>query len=243
MMAALILAAERGAALQRLAGMLSGRLADAPPCPVPLQMSATQRRPPLADAAPTRAAMARFHQLMVPHLDGAYNFARFLSRDADGAQDIVQDAFLRAWRGFPGYDGGDSRAWLYAIVRNCYRDWLKLGRRRARIEHAPGDTDTAEAPHEIASAADSPELILERRDESLRVRRVLAGMPRPLREMLVLRELEGLSYQEIATIAAVPIGTVMSRLARARRQFLAAWHNDAPNGMAGGRPGREGQTP
>lgn len=177
--------------------------------------------------------MARFQQLMVPHLDGAYNFARFLSRDADGAQDIVQDAFLRAWRGFPGYDGGDSRAWLYAIVRNCYHDWLKLNRQRARIEHASDAAGEAAAPLEVASTADSPELALVRRDESLQVRRVLTGLPRPLREMLVLRELEGLSYQEIATIAAVPIGTVMSRLARARKQFLAAWHKADDDGATG----------
>jgi RNA polymerase sigma-70 factor (ECF subfamily) len=131
----------------------------------------------------------RFQREIVPHLDAAYNFARFLSRNPDAAQDIVQEAFLRAYRRFDGYQGGDARAWIFSIVRNCYHNWLLEGRRKAR--------------------------------------HVLNKLPRSLREVLVLRELEGLSYRQMAETLALPIGTVMSRLARGRTQFEIAWRAEA----------------
>lgn len=168
-----------------------------------------------------------FQQTIVPHLDAAYNFARFLSRDADAAQDIVQDAFLRAYRGFEHYRGGDPRSWTFAIVRNCYHAWLQQGRRRGRYETPMtdgGDAETQEpSAHRIASQEDSPEMTMIRKNESQRVREVMNTLSDPMREILVLRELEDLSYRQIAEITEVPIGTVMSRLARARREFGDAW--------------------
>jgi RNA polymerase sigma factor (sigma-70 family) len=172
---------------------------------------------------------ARFAREIVPHLDAAYNFARFLSRNADAAQDIVQEAFLRAYRGFDGYQGGDARAWIFTIVRNCYHNWLIDHRRKARVEidvHRPDDAE-AFSIDEVPSDEDTPEVTLLRRAESSSVRAVLDKLPRPLREMLVLRELEGLSYRQIAETIAMPIGTVMSRLARARTQFESAWRQHA----------------
>jgi RNA polymerase sigma factor (sigma-70 family) len=187
--------------------------------------------------APTRSAganetLVRFQRDIVPQLDAAYNFARFLSRDADAAQDIVQEAFLRAYRGFEGYQGGDARAWIFAIVRNCYHNWLLDRRRKAVLEVDIHSKDDAQdnAIDNVASEEDSPETTLLRRAESGAVRLVLNKLPRPLREILVLRELEGLSYRQIAEIATLPIGTVMSRLARARTRFETAWRQENQEG-------------
>jgi RNA polymerase sigma factor (sigma-70 family) len=171
----------------------------------------------------------RFQRDIVPHLDAAYNFARFLSRNPDAAQDIVQEAFLRAYRSFDGYQGGDARAWIFAIVRNCYHNWLLDHRRKARVEiDTPRSQDPSHDSREfsiddVASDEDTPEAALLRSGESNSVRIVLNKLPRALREVLVLRELEGLSYRQIAETFALPIGTVMSRLARARTQFESAW--------------------
>ncbi|MGH6752219.1 MAG: sigma-70 family RNA polymerase sigma factor [Bradyrhizobium sp.] len=171
----------------------------------------------------------RFQREIVPHLDAAYNFARFLSRNPDAAQDIVQDSFLRAYRGFDGYQGGDARAWIFSIVRNCYHNWLLEGRRKARLEvDIPHRDDAAEfSIDDVASDDDTPETALLRSSEAGKVRSVLNLLPRALREVLVLRELEGLSYREIAQTSALPIGTVMSRLARARDHFASLWQGHA----------------
>ena len=167
----------------------------------------------------------RFQREIVPHLDAAYNFARFLSRNPDAAQDIVQDSFLRAYRSFDGYQGGDARAWIFSIVRNCYYDWLLEGRRKARLEIDVHHRDDATefSIDDVPSEADTPETALLRSSEAGSVRSVLNLLPRSLREVLVLRELEGLSYREIARTSALPIGTVMSRLARARDHFASLW--------------------
>lgn len=180
-------------------------------------------RPPGADAN-----LARFKQNIVPHLDAAYNFARFLSRDADAAQDIVQEAFLRAYRSFAGYRGGDIRAWIFTIVRNCYHSWLMDRRRKSRLEvdyHGEGDSE--ELISSMPSEEDTPEAMLVRKAEAQTVRLILNAMPRPFREILVLREIEELSYHQISDITALPIGTVMSRLARARKAFGDAWRREA----------------
>ncbi|MHB8270580.1 sigma-70 family RNA polymerase sigma factor [Bradyrhizobium sp.] len=182
-------------------------------------------RPPSADAT-----LARFKQNVVPQLDAAYNFARFLSRDADAAQDIVQEAFLRAYRSFAGYRGGDARAWIFTIVRNCYHSWLMDRRRKSRFEvDRHGEGDTEELISNISSDEDNPEATLLREAQSKTVRLVLDAMPRPLREILVLRELEELSYRQISAITDLPIGTVMSRLARARGAFGDAWRRETNN--------------
>ncbi len=172
--------------------------------------------------------MRRFQRTIIPHLDAAYNFARFLSRDADAAQDIVQEAYLRAYRGFGGFRDGDARAWTFTIVRNCYHAWLQEGRRKTRYEQPmtdERDSDEDAPSPDPASEEDTPEAAFIRKSETQRVRAVINMLPDAMREVLVLRELEDLSYKEIADIIDAPIGTVMSRLARARRDFGEAWRS------------------
>jgi RNA polymerase sigma factor (sigma-70 family) len=182
-----------------------------------------QSRLPNADAT-----LARFKQNVVPQLDAAYNFARFLCRDADAAQDIVQEAFLRAYRSFAGYRGGDARAWIFTIVRNCYHSWQMDRRRKSRLEvDSHGEGDSEEFISTIPSDEDTPEATLVRKAEAQTVHLILNAMPRPFREILVLREIEELSYHQISDITALPIGTVMSRLARARKAFADAWDRAA----------------
>ena len=172
-----------------------------------------QLRPPLS-APRGPADIERFRQLMLPHLDGAYGLARYLCRDPAAAEDIVQDAFLRAWRGFDGFRGSSPRAWLFAIVRNCFFSWTRSG-------PAVGP-DPAESFDTIATDEDDPEAALLRRDEAAVLHGLIEALPEPFREALVLRELEELSYREIAEVTSAPIGTVMSRLARARQLLCAA---------------------
>ena len=176
------------------------------------------------------ADVDRFSDLILPHLDAAYNLARYLSRDADASQDIVQEAFLRAFRSFAQFRGGNPRAWILAIVRNCYRTWrADLQRIAGPAENRSSETGWAEddfddsEPEAVASDAENPESALLRSDEAETVRAVLDALPEPFREIMVLRELEDLSYREIADITALPIGTVMSRLARARGAFRTEW--------------------
>ena len=195
-----------------------------------LMVSGKARSDRVASAAGTSVQhefMQPFQDIIVPHLDAAYSFARFLSRDADAAQDIVQEAFLRAYRNFETYRGGDPRAWLFAIVRNCCHVWRQQDRRKARFEQSLGNDGYADldegGEHQIASEEDSPETATIRRSEQQRVRAVISRLPEAMREILVLRELEDLSYRQIAEIIDAPIGTVMSRLARARREFGEAW--------------------
>ena len=170
-----------------------------------------------ADAA-ARDRAERFRQSILPHLDAAYGFARYLSRNPDAAEDIVQTAFLRALRSFDGFHGDAAKPWLFAIVRNCFLDWMK--RDRADRPAALCDTgDPAPRPPAIAVDDETPETILARHGEVQMLRMCIDDLPQPFRETLVLRELEQFSYKEISMIAAVPIGTVMSRLARARQML------------------------
>jgi RNA polymerase sigma-70 factor (ECF subfamily) len=207
---------------------VSARLRSAGAYAALMVLQARQHPAAAERALATRdTADARFQREIVCQLDAAYNFARFLSKDADAAQDIVQEAFLRAYRSFDGYQGGDARAWVFAIVRNCYHDWLVNRRRKARLEvDSHGADDTQARLDDVPSEADDPETALLRRSNAGVVRLVLSGLPRQLREILVLREIEGLSYRQIAEVSALPIGTVMSRLARARAHFQAAWRRE-----------------
>jgi len=153
----------------------------------------------------------QFERIVLPHLDAAYNLARWLAGNDHDAADIAQEACVRAFRFIGGHRGGDARSWLLAIVRNTAFTWLKKNRPQAIV--SIDDAALAEIEdHKIAAdsffSADKNEL-----------RAALAALPLEFREALVLRELEGLSYKEIAEIAEVPVGTVMSRLARARRQL------------------------
>jgi RNA polymerase sigma-70 factor (ECF subfamily) len=163
----------------------------------------------------------RFRELMLPHLDAAYNLARYLTNDASIAEDVVQEAFLRAFRSFETYRGGPPRAWLFAILRNCWRDRVGEQVRRERIvvsDAALSEAQT-EAVATVPADTDTPEESLARAREIDTVRGVIAALPEPFRETLVLREMEEMSYREIASMTGVPIGTVMSRLARAREML------------------------
>jgi RNA polymerase sigma-70 factor, ECF subfamily len=164
----------------------------------------------------------RFRALILPHMDGAYNFARYLTRDATAAEDIVQEAFLRAFRAFPTWRGDAPKAWLFAIVRNCFLTWAsqRSGAANAIIDEGVLSEAQARALANVADdAQDTPEAALLRRREIETVRAVIENLPEPFRETLVLREMEGLSYKEIAALTTAPIGTVMSRLARARQML------------------------
>jgi RNA polymerase sigma-70 factor (ECF subfamily) len=157
--------------------------------------------------------LARFERSIMPHMNAAYNLARWLAGNDSDAQDIVQEAYLRAFKFLNGFRGGDSRSWLLRIVRNAFYDWLKRNRREET------GTSFDEELHSTDDETGMPDtLLLEKADHEL-VRRAIEDLPREFREILVLREIEGFSYKEIADIAEVPLGTVMSRLARAREHL------------------------
>ncbi|MGE5177771.1 MAG: sigma-70 family RNA polymerase sigma factor [Bacteroidota bacterium] len=161
-------------------------------------------------------ARRRFDVEVLPHLDAGYNLARHIMRDAEDAEDMVQEAFLRAIRHFAGFRGGDGRPWLLAIVRNvCFTE---LRRRRAAGERIVFD----EEQHTETDAMPGPEVDLDRKAAADSLDAALARLPVEFREALVLRELEEMSYKEIAQITGVPVGTVMSRLARARERLARA---------------------
>ncbi len=147
----------------------------------------------------------------MPHLDAAYNLARWLTRNEHDAQDVVQEAFLRAFKYFGGFHGGNSRSWLLSIVRNTTYTWLQKNRKPELA--AVFD----EGMHDREDPSSNPEVLLLNHSDHQEIRRAVEQLPVEFREVMVLRELEGMSYKEIAELADVPIGTVMSRLARARK--------------------------
>lgn len=157
----------------------------------------------------------RFDAITAPHLDAAYNLARWLTRNPHDAEDIVQEAYLRAWRFFDGFRGGDGRAWLLKIVRNTFYSSLPGAAEAALSPHPDGVAALDEIADESALGS-NPETLLLREAGRQQLEQQLLALPAEFREALVLRELEDLSYREIATITEVPIGTVMSRLSRAR---------------------------
>ena len=166
----------------------------------------------------------RFEAQALPHLDAAYNLARWLARPPVEADDIVQDAILRAYRGFEGFRGGDAKPWLLAIVRNCF--FTAAGQARQRKSASlPDDHEIDHGAHFIDSGPD-PECVAIRAGESRKLDAIIAALPEEFREVLVLREMEDLSYREIAEVTGVPIGTVMSRLARGRALLKEAWLRD-----------------
>ncbi|HYM41394.1 MAG TPA: sigma-70 family RNA polymerase sigma factor [Steroidobacteraceae bacterium] len=161
----------------------------------------------------------RFEALVLPHLDAAHRLARWLNRSPGDADDIVQEACMRAYRAFDTLRGPDARPWLLAIVRNCSLSALAERRRRAH-EPLTGEHE-ALAQQAGAEPPPDPESASIERDEQRLLARLVAALPEEQREVLLLREMEDMSYREIAEIAQVPIGTVMSRLARARAALKA----------------------
>jgi RNA polymerase sigma factor (sigma-70 family) len=155
----------------------------------------------------------RFRKQALCHLDEAYNLARWLTRDRHDAEDIVQEACLRALRGFANFRGDDGRAWLLTIVRNTCYTWLK--RRRNQDSSMDADTDV----ETVESTGGDPQLSLSRNIETEQLRMAIEELPAEFREVVVLKDIQGFSYREIAEIAQVPIGTVMSRLSRGRRRL------------------------
>lgn len=163
--------------------------------------------------------LASFESLMLPHLDAAHNLARWLTRNEQDAQDVVQDAYLRAFKSFGGFHGANGRPWLLTIVRNTSYTFMQRNRATEPT------TEFDEEKHATESDSSNPMISLEHAEDAEMVRHALDQLPAEFREILVLRHLEGLSYKEIAEIAHLAPGTVMSRLARARmklREVLTA---------------------
>lgn len=166
-----------------------------------------------------------FEETVLPHLDAAYNLARWLTRNERDAEDVVQEAFLRALRHYGSFKGGDARPWLLAIVRNTFYTWLKHNR-------LPEETIELEEDKEpVAEDTSDPETLLLRENDRQLLRSALRLLPREFLEVIVLREFEELSYKQIAAVIQVPSGTVMSRLARARKR-LARILTDCQNSPA-----------
>ena len=157
--------------------------------------------------------LQNFEEAALPHLRAAYNLARWLTRNETDAEDVVQEAYLRAYKHFGSFHGGDGRPWLLAIVRNTCYTWMRHNRSRELT--VPLDDEL----HEIESKDLNPEALLLQSAESQAVRQALEELPVEFREVIVLREFEGLSYKQIADVVEIPLGTVMSRLARARKRL------------------------
>jgi RNA polymerase sigma factor (sigma-70 family) len=166
---------------------------------------------------------ARFEGLVMPHLDAAYRFARWLCRP-DEADDVVQDAILRAFRGFDALRGSDAKAWLLTIVRNCHLTAVKQQQRRVFVP-LPEEGDTTDGQAMIASDA-NPENDTIMSDQKKVLERLLASLPEEHRTVLMLREIEEMDYAQIAAVTNVPIGTVMSRLARSRAALKTKWMHE-----------------
>ena len=167
----------------------------------------------------------RFERMALPHLDAAYGLARWLAGSASDAEDIVQEAYLRAFTYFDGYRGDNARAWLLSVTRNAAMDWLKRHRPAALVPlyEVTEESGAVRGQTSLDAAPDTPEEAVLRRADRATLNRLVAALPLPYREVLVLREVHDLSYQEIAAVAAIPVGTVMSRLARARSRIRRGW--------------------
>src|ERR1700686_259560 len=163
----------------------------------------------------------RFEAEVLPHLNAAYRFARWLSHSPGDPDDVVQEAIGRAFRGVDAVRGSDVKAWRLAIVRNCHSTALKQQQRRALVP-LPEERDPHDGYAMIATTPD-PESASIRRDDERTLERLISALPEEHREVLVLREIEDMDYHEIATVTNIPIGTVMSRLARARAALKARW--------------------
>jgi RNA polymerase sigma-70 factor (ECF subfamily) len=165
----------------------------------------------------------RFRDAALPYLDDVFTLARYLMRNSADAEDAVQECYLRALRHFDSYRGPAMKPWLLAILRNiCNAEFARRGKQETPADFA--DDEQADAPPPIwQEPQPSPETALLRRQDGDTIRRLVAALPQPFREAIVMREVNDLSYHEIAEVAGVPVGTVMSRLARARSMLRSAW--------------------
>jgi RNA polymerase sigma-70 factor (ECF subfamily) len=188
----------------------------------PASAKAGQRAMPVNAANDDPEKARRFRDAALPHLDDAYTLARYLLRDAADAEDAVQECYLRAFKHFDSYRGPAMKPWLFAILRNVCR--AEFARRASSptgtIEDVAENEEQTPLWHE---AQETPETQMLRRWDSDTIRRLVAALADPFRETFVLREINNLSYREIADVAEVPVGTVMSRLARARAMLRSAW--------------------
>jgi RNA polymerase sigma-70 factor (ECF subfamily) len=174
---------------------------------------------------------SRFEADVLPHLNAVYRFARWLARTPGDADDLVQESILRAFRGFDRLRGSNVKSWLFAIVRNCHATMLEQRRRRVFVP-LPAEND-AQDGHAMVAMTGSPETASMEWDEGCLLERLIAALPAEQRDTLLLKEVEDLSYQEIARITNVPIGTVMSRLARARAALRMRWPREVKGGSRG----------
>ncbi len=167
----------------------------------------------------------RFEAQVMPHLDAAYRFARWLSRAPGDADDVVQEAVLRAYRGFDSLRGTDVKSWLLAIVRNCHSTALRQHQRRAFVP-LPDEHDEQDG-HALVAQTPDPQHASILADDARTLDELIAALPDDYREVLILREIEEMDYREIAQVIKAPIGTVMSRLSRARAALKKNWHLQA----------------
>src|SRR5713101_1763699 len=191
-----------------------------------------RRRAPARGSVVTDDDQARFRAVVLPHLADAYALARWLTGNATDAEDVVQEACLRAFRGISGFAGGNARAWLLTITRHAAFTWL--GKNRSPALLVVDDLEEVERK-ELSrglpiEGCETPEAALIAKADANRLEAAIAQLPVPFREALVLRDVQGLDYREIAQVTKVPIGTVMSRLARARRRLMAGIAMDEPMG-------------
>jgi RNA polymerase sigma-70 factor (ECF subfamily) len=166
-----------------------------------------------------RATALRFERLVLPHLDAAYRLARWLARNEADAEDLVQEAYARAWRFFGSLRGEDARPWLMRIVRNQWFSRARTEAGRGRMTSIEGSETEVEAAMQAEAAPEGPEQRLLRREDEAMIRAALADLPDEFREVLVLREVEEMAYRDLAEVTGVPVGTVMSRLSRARKML------------------------
>jgi RNA polymerase sigma-70 factor, ECF subfamily len=191
-----------------------------------------QARPAGGERVSGEDEKALFARVVLPHLGDAFALARWLTGDRADAEDVVQDACLRALRGIGGFSGGNSRAWVLTIVRHTAYTWLGKNRPAALVV-----TDDLEAVERAEfsrgggaaeTAGETPEAALIAKADAARLEAAIQQLPPPFRETLVLRDIQGLDYKEIAKVTGVPIGTVMSRLARARQRLMTMITKDEP---------------
>jgi RNA polymerase sigma-70 factor, ECF subfamily len=161
----------------------------------------------------------RFESAVSPHVDAAYNLARWLAGNDHDAEDVLQEAMLRAFMYFDGFRGVDARSWVLKIVRNTCFTWLQANRPSEVAAMAMEKLEDVTPPLVCSGFADDPETLALRRAAALQLNNAIAAIPAAFREVIVLREMEGLSYKEIAGVIDAPIGTVMSRLGRARAEL------------------------